>query len=182
MLATEISTLYPDNAQSEAKYYGSETYYSLKLIYDIFSYVVLFLRVIGGIIFFSSMVNLFNSIVHSVDTRKNYLGVMRAVGAKSKIIPRLYLAESLTIFARASIWIIIFAGVLCAGIKIGLDFAFKFINDEMAFLTYKIGISAWYIPVVIVGALLLLVIIGAVFSFGCSRRVSKKPIMEVLND
>lgn len=159
---------------------ASSIYQQLSMLYSIFTYVIMVLSIIGGIIFFAAMVNLFNSIVHSVDLRRNYLGVMRAIGAKNSAIPKLYLAESFTIFRRALIWIVIFAGLLCYGIKLALDSAFAYINQTGMF-PVQLGVNIIYIPVAIGVGVFVLMLLGIMFSYGCSRKVSKRPITEVLS-
>lgn len=166
-----------------AQYYATDVYSSMYMLYMIFSYVILVLGVFGGIVFFAAMVNLFNSIAHSVDSRKHYLGVMRAIGAPGGTIAKMYLAESLTIFRRAAIWIIIFAGIICTGLCILINFTFSYMNESlMAMFGIELGISWLYIPVAIAASLVMLVIIGALFSFFLSRNVAKKPITQILVD
>jgi hypothetical protein len=106
---------------------------------------------------------------------------MRAIGAKSNVIPKLYLAESITLFKRTFVWVTIFAGLLCTGIKIGLDYTFAYINNN-GFLPYQISISAWYIPLSLLIGLVGLFILGFAFSYGCSRKIAKSPIMSILGD
>ncbi|MEG1536585.1 MAG: ABC transporter permease, partial [Clostridia bacterium] len=113
-------------ASSEAKNrFGSSAFSNFNMIFTVFQYASLIMISIGGIIFFAAMVNLFNTIMHSVNSRKNYLGVMRAIGAQSNTIPKLYIFETLAIFRRALIWIAIFGGAICVGIKILIDMAFR---------------------------------------------------------
>ena len=181
-ITKEVGFLYNDSSEIQMSYvFGSEFYSSVKIVYIVFSYIILFLSIMGGIIFFSAMVNLFNSIVHSIDTRKNYLGIMRAIGAKNNTIPKLYLAESLTLFKRSFFWIVIFSGLICTGIKIGLDSIFEYVNNSGSF-PYPISISAVYIPIAILTGLFVLFALGALFSYGCSRTVAKSPITRVLGD
>ncbi len=175
----DFSTLLGDKANYMASLIAGTVYEQLSMVYSVFTYVVLAMSVIGGIIFFASMVNLFNSIVHSVDSRKSYLGVLRAVGAKRSLINKMYLAESLTIFKRALIWILIFATAICVGIKFLLDFAFKYMN-ELPIMPFKMAVSFVYIPVALAVALGVLLILGFAFSYGCSWKVSRDPITKTL--
>lgn len=159
---------------------ASSAFNSFKLVYQLFSYASLFMLSVGGIIFFSAMVNLFNTIMHSVDSRRNYLGVMRAIGAKSKEIPRLYFYETLSIFTRAMIWITIFGVAICVGLKLGIDKLFSSIDSDAVGIIISIG---WeYIAYTFISIISVLIIFGLMFSYGCSRKISKAPIMTVLGD
>ncbi len=176
----EFSALLGDNTKSIVGFIAPPVYEQLSMVYNIFTYVVLAMSIMGGIIFFASMVNLFNSIVHSVDSRKSYLGVLRAVGAKRSLINKMYMAESLTIFKRALIWILIFATAICVGIMFLLNkVVFKYLN-EMPIMPFKMSVSFVYIPVALVVALGVLLLLGFAFSYGCSWKVSRDPITETL--
>lgn len=155
----------------------SRIYSDMDMMYNVFTYMILFLAVMGGIIFFASMVNLFNSIVHSVDSRKGYLGVLRAVGGKRSMINNLYFAESLSIFTRAVFWILGFAGAICIGIKLLMDFVLKYVNRMMPF---SLSIGWIYIPVAIGACLSVLLLLGFLFSYGCSWKVSREQITKTL--
>ncbi|MEG1608548.1 MAG: ABC transporter permease [Clostridia bacterium] len=157
--------------------FASEAYISYNMIYTIFSYLALILSTVGGIVFFSAMVNLFNTIMHSVGARKNYLGVMRAIGAENNVIPKLYMFETLSIFARALLWVALIGGAICVGIKIGIDYLFKYIGDGLGL---KLAIGWEYIAIVFAIIVVVLMFFGWLFSFACSYKVSKQPIMQVL--
>lgn len=152
-------------------------YWEIDMWYTVFTYMILFLSVIGGIVFFAAMVNLFNSIVHSVDSRKGYLGVLRAVGGKRGLINKMYFTESLSIFLRALVWILLFAGGICIGIKLLLDWALDSVSRMMPF---SLGVEWIYIPISMAFCLGILLLLGFLFSYGCSRRVSRLKIIETL--
>lgn len=169
-----------DQNYSIEYFVASSLYLELNSMYEAFIYIILILSVIGGIVFFAAIVNLFNSIVHSVDTRRNYLGVMRAIGAKSSVIPKLYFAESILIFKKALIWVIVFSSIICYGIKLLLDSAFSYINEQGVF-PINLGVNLIYLPISIAIGVAVLILIGLGFSYSCSRKISKKPITEVLS-
>lgn len=157
--------------------FASSTFQNFRMVYQIFTYVAVILLAIGGIIFFSAMVNLFNTIMHSVDTRRHYLGVMRAIGARNNVIPKLYLSETGTIFKRALIPIGIFGSILCVGIELFLYFLFK---DVSASIGVVLTIDWYLIFVTFLIVLVVLFTLGYIFSIGCSRRIAKRKITEVL--
>ncbi len=180
-LRSELSFFIDDENSYMLSSFSSQIYSQLKMVYEIFTYMVMFLSIMGGIIFFAAVVNLFNSIVHSVDSRKYYLAVMRAIGAKDNMIPKLYMAESLTLFRRMLVWVLIFATAICAGIKLLLDQLFGYVNQSGIF-PYTITINPWYIPIAIGAGLAVVLVLGFLFSWGCSRSVSKRPIMSLLGE
>ncbi len=156
---------------------GSDFYTNFLLINNILTYAMIGGLSFAGIILFAALVNLFNTIMHSVSSRKNYLGVMRAIGARSNTIPKLYLFEVLRVFTRAFIWIAILGGGICIGLKILFDHLFK---GGLAFEAITISISWASIPLALLVVMAILLIIGLAYSIGCSWRMSRKPIMEVL--
>ena len=180
VLKADFSALLGDAVSQLTSMAAGLIYTQIKLVNSVFTYVVIGLSVVGGIIFFASMVNLFNSIVHSVDSRKNYLGVLRAVGAKRSLINKMYMAESLTIFKRALIWILIFATAVCVGIKFLLDLLFEQMN-ALPIMPFKMSVSFAYIPVALGVALAVLLLLGFAFSYGCSWKVSRDPITKTLS-
>lgn len=156
--------------------FASSAYNEFKLINQIFTYVSILFLSVGGIIFFSAMINLFNTIQHSVNSRKNYLGVMRAIGARSSAIPKLYIYEVLVIFAKAMFWIILFGGAICVGLKLGIDAIFA----RFTLMGIKLSISWLYILITFAIVIPILYLIGWLFAYGSSRRLAKKPITDIL--
>ncbi len=188
-LAATMSEMYPAyKATYESKLtfelsgVASEFYTNFSLINLILTIAMAIVGVFAGIILFAALVNLFNTIMHSVTSRKNYLGVMRAIGARSNTIPKLYLFEVLRVFARAFIWIAIFGGAICIGIKILFDYLFKggLAMGLSETGTLVISISWGMIPVALLAVMALLIVIGLIYSIGCSWKLSRKPIMEIL--
>ena len=180
-ISSQLSEFFSFDYSDPTFYLSSNLYSQLSLVYKIFTYLIMFLAIMGGIIFFAAMVNLFNSIVHIVDTGKKYLAVMRAVGAKNGVIPKLYLAESLTLFRRCLVWVVIFAGLICTGIKLALDSAFEYVNSNN-FFPLDLNINVIFIPISILIGMSLLIVLGIVFAFGCSYSIANKPIMSILGE
>lgn len=146
-----------------------------QFVYKVFTIASVIGSIFGGVILFAALVNLFNSVKHSVDSRMNYLGVMKAIGAKDSTIPKLYFFEVLRIFLRAYVWILIIGSAICVGIKILLDYLTTQID-----LSITIGISWVTIPTVMAVLALVLIVVGFVYSFGCTYVVSKRPITAML--
>lgn len=180
-VADEISGSYTEKSKAEyVRTFTSPTFSSFQMIYSIFSYVSLAFTIFGGIILFSALVNLFNTIMHSVTSRKNYLGVMRAIGAQDKVIPNLYMFETFSIFSRAMIWIALIGGGVCIGLKILIDYLFNTFITAAMNITLTIG---WeYIAYTFLIVIALLALFGWAFSYFCSLRISKQPITEVLSE
>ena len=187
-LSEVISEVYPYYKSSydsklffELSGIASDFYTNFSMLNFILTIVMSILGVFAGIVLFAALVNLFNTIMHSVNSRKNYLGVMRAIGAKSSVIPKLYLFEVLRIFAWAFLWIAIIGGGICIGIKVLFDLLFNGgYAMGMGGSSIVISISWGMIPVALLAVLGILIVIGLVYSIGCSYKMSRKPIMEVL--
>ncbi len=156
---------------------GSPSYATFSMINFIITIAMSFAAVFAGIILFAALVNLFNTIMHSVNSRKNYLGVMRAIGARSSVIPKLYVSEVMRVFARAFVWIALIGGAICVGIKLLFDYLFK---GGLAYGNVVISISWATIPIALVVVITVLAVIGLAFALGCSLKMSRKPIMETL--
>lgn len=170
----EYKNLYA-NSTDFASDVGSSVYTGFQMINKVFTIAFLVVSIFGGVILFAALINLFNSVKHSVDSRKNYLGVMRAIGARNSTIPKLYFFEVLRIFTRAFIWILVIGGAICVGVKLLIDMAFK---GSSFGVIITIG---WEIIPLVMGILaLVLVVVGVVYSLGCTLTMSKRPIMSLL--
>lgn len=176
-IANQCSDAFGDSqADGFSTSYASMAYSQFKIINQIFTYVSILFLSVGGIIFFSAMINLFNTIQHSVNSRKNYLGVMRAIGARSNVIPKLYIYEVLVIFAKAMFWIIVIGGAICVGLKLGIDAIFV----RFTLMGIKLSISWVYVLITFAIIIPILYLTGWLFAYGSSRRLAKKPITEIL--
>lgn len=165
------------NLQESINNVACSSYKDFLTLYQVGNYVMLFLYVFGGTIFFGTMLNLFNSVNYSVQVRQRYLGMMRAIGAKRRVLLRLYAAEILLIFARSLPWTILFGGGLSLGIKLGVDAAFA--GAETVFsVAIRLRFGFFFAALGIALAVMLLV--AFVFSRIACRRVVHAPVTEVL--
>ena len=160
-------------------FYASYSFVNFLFINTLGDYVTIAFMILGGVILFATLLNLYNSVSYSVQSRKNYLGMMRAIGAKESIIRRLYFLEILMIFLRSLIWVLIFAGGICYVIKYFFDNTF--ISDESIFGNILIlDFKYFFIALLIVAAAIFLV--AFLFSLIACMNVTKKPVLEVLSD
>ena len=157
----------------------NNTFSLFSQIYTTGLYLIVILLCFGGTIFFATLLNLYNSINYSVQSRKNYIGVMRAIGAKESLIPKLYFIEIMLIFMRAFIWILIFSGLISFGIKSLVDYGFRTISDV---LTVTLELNFIYFPITIILMVLFEFLVALIYSQVACRYVSKKPILEILKD
>ncbi len=158
-------------------YIGNDVYVSFVVIEQIGMILIIVFTAIGGIIFFTNMLNLLNTVRYSVESRKNYIGVMRAIGAKSRIIPRMYIFEMLIIFLKTFIRVAIFSSIISYGIKFGLDKAFSFIPILSSFTVKFI-----YYPIALGGAMVITTMIGTFFARISSKVTAYQPILKTLYD
>lgn len=159
--------------------YSNALFESFSMINMVGNYLILILFVFGGIIFFATMLNLYNTVNYSVQVRKNYMGVMRAIGAKQKVIPKMYFYEIVLIFLRALPWVLVISGLLSLGIKLGVDFLFK-LGAEMLGITLKINFLFFLAALAIMVAVVFL--IAFMFSQIACKNAARKPILTVLSD
>ena len=171
-VSPEYSKLSTDSRELSGMF-GSSVFTEASITNTILTFATLIGGIFGGVVLFAALVNLFNSVKHSVDSRKNYLGVMRAIGAKDATIPKLYFFEVLRIFLKAYIWIAIVGTAICFGIMVALYYV-------SIYSPLKIVFSWVNIPIVLGVLALLLVIVGLIYSLGCSYSLSKRPITELL--
>ena len=160
--------------------YVVDTFASYRLFYNVFTYVCIILAVFGGIIFLATLLNLYNTIHYAVQSKKNYIGMMRAIGMKNKEVIRLYFMEILVIFMRAYIWTAIFGGLICGGIC----FVFDMVMDSEYAKMLLIDLSLNPIYILISFGILVVVnlIISLIFSGIATHKVSRAPILQVLDD
>lgn len=181
-LNAAFAAVLPSSADSPVgavDYFANSMYSNFSMIHTIGKYIMLILYSFGGIIFFATMLNLYNSVNYSVQARRNYIGVMRAIGAKQKSIPRLYFFEILLIFARALPWVLVFSAGISYGIKAGVDALFKMMSEMFgAMFTMSFG---WYFAT-LAGVFAIVFLIAVAFSQIACHSVASKPILDVLSD
>lgn len=161
--------------------YTARMYSEFAVIDFFISSILMILSIFSIIILLTALINLFNTIMHSVQSRKNYLGVMRAVGAKSKDIPKLYFFEVIRMICIAFAWIACIGIALCIVVKIVID---KIFTSAIGGYAKIITISLpWYlIPIVILAIMAILFVVGLIFALGCSVKIAYKPIVESLEE
>lgn len=174
-----ISPLTADSPVGAVDEYANSVYSSFFMLATIGKYMMFVLYTFGGIIFFATMLNLYNSVNYSVQARRNYMGVMRAIGAKKSMIPRLYFFEIILIFGRALPWVLVFSGGLSYLIKFAVDSIFKQIGDLFgSVITMEFS---WYF-VTLAAVVAAVFVIALIFSQIACKNVAGKPILEVLSD
>lgn len=158
--------------------YMSETFENYRMFYNIFTYICIILAIFGGIIFFATLLNLYNTIHYSVQSRKNYLGLSRAIGMKNKEVTKLYFIEIFQIFKRSYIWSAIFGGGIC----IGICYLFKMImqTEAASIITIDLSLNPLFILVAFFALIIVNTIISVIFSLVASYNVANKPILDVL--
>ena len=170
-----------DNHEVSELEFSTQAFFLYRLFYTIFMYLSFGLGIFGGVIFFATLLNLYNTINFSVQIRKNYLGLLRAVGMKDNDITKMYFFEIIQIFLRSYIWTIIFGGIICGGINFGFNFAMN-IKEVKEIMPFTMSLNPIYILVSFVVLALITFIIALIFAFVACYNVSRKPILEVLVD
>lgn len=155
----------------------SEVFDKYNLIYNIANIVSLILLVVGLVLGISALINMYCSISHSVNERRYYLTMMRAIGAKDKVVPRLYMTESVITSAKACAFIAIVGFLLSMSIKLIFDKVLKANN-----VSYNLSIPWWTIFVTLLIAIVFVFAVGILISYFLTKRLSKSKITDILND
>ena len=158
--------------------YAQNTFNNYRMFYNAFTYVCIILAIFGGVIFFATLLNLYNTIHYSVQSRRNYLGMIRAIGMRGIDVIKMYFVEIFQIFKRSYIWSAIFGGGICFGISFLFDMIMK--SDVAAMITIDLSLNPVYILVAFLALVIVNTIISIVFALIACYNVSNKPVLEVL--
>ena len=175
----EIREVYNEYILSSEIVTTNSIYRHLQMINMTGGYVILALFIFAGIILFATLLNLYNSINYSVEIRRNYIGVMRAIGAKEKQIPRLYFVEIMIIFMKTFVWVVVFGGILSFIIKLMIDGSFRDFGDILPFYI-RLNFDYYFVALIIM--LIFEFLIAFIYSQIACRHVAHKPILEILKD
>ncbi len=182
---TSIDSYIESTSSNTEKYIDSSSYKNnifatYQVFYQVFLYLSLALAIFGGVIFFATLLNLYNTIEFSVQTRKNYLGLLRAIGMKNNSITKLYFVEVLKIFTRSYIWTVIFGGGICVGIYFAFKAAMN--TDAAKIISMNLTLNPVFIPIAFIILVVFDTLIALVFALISCHKVSHKPLLEVLVD
>lgn len=170
-------------ANSDTDYAGrctTDTFVYLTMLNLVGGYLMIVMYTFGGIIFFATLLNLYNSVNYSVQVRKNYMGMMQAIGARKSVIPKLYFVEILLIFALALPWVLVFGGGISLGIKLLVDRLFDDKTADFVGATISLNFGYFFLALGIVFVLILA--IAVLFSLVSCRTITRKGIVDVLSD
>ena len=141
---------------------------------------IIVLIIFGGVILLATLLNLYNSIQFSVEARYNYLGMMRAIGARSRVIPKLYLVENMLIFGYSMPWTIGFSAVICLGLKLVIENLFNNRASSLFSAVIRLSFSYYFIALIIV--LLFSFTISLLFSIIACLNITKRNILDNLSN
>ncbi|MEG1509467.1 MAG: ABC transporter permease, partial [Clostridia bacterium] len=162
----------------ESDYVSTSTVFEkFKTIYGVANIVSILFIVVGIVLICSSLINLYDTIYHSVNQQKYYLTMLRAIGAKRCVIPKLYCAESVIIASWANLFIIIFGTTFSIIVKVIVDLMLKIKN-----VYYNLSISWFSVFAGTIIAVIILYAVTLLFSFVCTKKLSNKKITEILNE
>ena len=158
--------------------YAPNTFENYRMFYNAFTYVCIVLAIFGGVVFFATLLNLYNTIHYSVQSRRNYLGMIRAIGMRGIDVIKMYFVEVFQIFKRSYIWTAIFGGGICFGISALFNMMMK--SDMAQTITINLSLNPIYILVAFAILIVVNTFISIAFSLIACHNVSNKPILEVL--
>ncbi len=155
---------------------------NLRILDTVCVYILIVMLAFGGVILLATLLNLFNSVNYSVQMRRNYMGMLQAIGAKRSLIPKLYFFEILLVFALALPFALVFGGALSYGAKWLVDYYFATAEGQAAATLFTATVSLdflWVIPAFAI-ALAFSVAVSVLFAWIACRTVTKKAIVESL--
>lgn len=154
-------------------------YQQVRTISTIATYVLLVLVVFALIILITTLLNLFNTINYSVDSRRHYIGVMKAIGAKKKTIVNMYFMELLILLSRTVVWVLSIGGIISIIIKYIVDEGLEKFKDV---IPYEFRLNLWYFPLAFILVIVFDFIIAFLFSHMACVKTNSKSILEILKD
>jgi ABC-type antimicrobial peptide transport system permease subunit len=158
------------------------TSWTIEKFYDIketVGYVTAGFLALGGFVLAVSVINMIVSFLHGLDMRENYLGILRAMGATQKDIPKFFLAEVFTVLFYAFFIIIVVSVPLCIFMTELLAPVYNAVNyAQILPLTVYLGLQ--FIPLALLATGLLLAAFGFALAYALSYKKSKLPVTELL--
>ncbi len=154
-------------------------YIQIRNISTIATYVLFALVGFSFIVLITTLLNLYNTINYSVESRRHYIGVMRAIGAKGQDIKYLYFIEIVIILSRTLIWIFTIGGAVSIIIKYIVDEGLQKFKD---IIPYDLKLELKYFPIAFFTMVILEFFIAYLYSRIVCRKVASKPILEILKD
>ena len=155
---------------------------NLRILNLLAGYIVLIMIAFGGVILLATLLNLFNSVNYSVQMRKNYMGMMQAIGARKSVIPKLYFVEILLIFLIALPFAFVLSGGIAYAMKLGVDAFFASNTGQTAANLFTVAITldmGWLVAAIGI-TLLFTAIVALSFAFLACRTITQKSAVEVL--
>lgn len=154
----------------------SLVYQNYKKLYNISNVIIFVLAIIGIILLIVALLNFYLNIKHNIIESKNFLAMLRAIGAHDKDIPQIFMMQSNILCGKASLIFAVFGFALCSIIKFVIDFIMN-ANG----LAGVVSISWISILLNVLGMIVLIFAITNIISLICASRLSKQPIMEILH-
>ena len=155
-----------------------------QVVYNVGRYVTVTLYVVGGIVLFATLLNLYNSVNYSVQIRKNYLGMMRAIGADGGVLPKLYFFEISIIFFRSLLCAVPVSAAMSLEImRLVNSYLGKEVSDGLT-VAELLGISfelnfAWYFLALAI-ACSAIFLVALLYSYFTCRKLARDGITNIL--
>lgn len=135
--------------------------------------------IFGGVVFYATILNLYNTMRYSFEKRKYYLSMCKAMGMTNNDMIKLYLFEILLIIFKAAIWIISLTLSLCLLITLLIN---NVLIDKMGEMIISYNFSFIYYPVTLIISILVIFTMAISISFFITKSQNKGNLIELLND
>lgn len=154
----------------------SQLFAKYKQLYDISNVLTFIFASAGTVLLIITIMYYYLNIKHDIEKRKNFLTVMRAVGAHDKDIPKVYMMQSNIICAIASLIFLVIGLALCISIKYAVAAIMKVSGISVA-----ISVSWPMIFISLFGMIAIMFAITNIIALVCTVRLSKQSIIEILH-
>jgi ABC-type antimicrobial peptide transport system permease subunit len=159
-------------------FFESHVLSDYRQFYPLIMLVSTIFLIFGGVVFFVTVLNLYNTMRYSVEKRKGYLAMCRAMGMNRRDVLKLYFFETGLVLFRAALWIIVFSLLLSAGITI-------LINDALISSALETTVSyrfhLVYYPFVLIPCLAILLLLALLIARMVSGRKTRENMLVLLN-
>ncbi|MDD4000896.1 MAG: ABC transporter permease [Bacilli bacterium] len=147
--------------------------------YPLIMLVSITFLIFGGVVFFATVLNLYNTMRYSLEKRKSFLAMCKAMGMTKNDIIKLYFSEIALLLLRSVFWITLFTFSL--SLLITLSFNNMLVDSSIeTIISYKFNFI--YYLIVLIPSLIIILLIALVISLLIGKQESKSNLVSRLNE
>lgn len=172
--------IYPANRSGNGLSFDTKTsaaFTNYKSAYEMVNLFFLIGGTIGCVIALCAVINLFCSVKHNVSSRKYFLTVLRAIGAKDSVVPKIYMLEGTIVTGKACALSVTVGFIISIALKYALESSLKSVSAA-----FSLVVPWGVIIVCVLASAALLFVLGIFFAWICTVKLSRAPIVDILKD